>query len=229
MIGYLRQKNVHLIAQAQALWAFLLSMLFEDVYQTIATATTGEFRDRGSKFLAFAFPILTEQDTKEHLLALRKLHPKANHHCFAYRLGIDRNQYRASDDGEPAGSAGKPILNTLYSFEITNVLVVVVRYFGGTLLGVPGLINAYKAATTEALTVARLVEKTVNDVYELAFAFEQMNDVMKVVKQHELKIVSQLYDNQCMMTLQIRKSVLNQVLRKFEKFEGIYLHFLYTT
>lgn len=204
-------------------------MLFEDVYQTIAEATTGEFRDRGSKFLAFAFPIQTELDAKEHLLALRKLHPKANHHCYAFRLGIDRNQYRASDDGEPAGSAGKPILNTLYSFEVTNVLVVVVRYFGGTLLGVPGLINAYKMATAEALKTARMVEKTVNDVYHLSFEFEQMNDVMKVVKQHELKILQQGYDNRCTLELQIRKTLLNLVLEKLDDIDGLEYEYLRTT
>jgi len=196
-------------------------MLFEDTYTTIATATEAIFKDRGSKFLAFAFPIGQEQEVKKHLDALRSLHPKANHHCYAYRLGTDRNQFRVNDDGEPSGSAGRPILNVLLSKDVTNILVVVVRYFGGTLLGVPGLINAYKSATTEALAEAQLVEKTVNDVYEVSFDFEFMNDVMKVVKEFSLKISNQVYDNRCTLTFEVRKAILNQVLGRIEKIDSV--------
>ncbi|RYU96419.1 IMPACT family protein [Emticicia agri] len=203
-------------------------MLFDDTYTTIKQATEGLFKDRGSKFLAFAYPIHDEQEVKKYLDALRGLHPKANHHCYAYRLGIDRNQFRVNDDGEPSGSAGRPILNVLLSKDVTNILIVVVRYFGGTLLGVPGLINAYKAATIEALLNAELTQKTVNDLYEVNFDFETMNEVMKVIKEFGLKISNQLYDNRCTLTIEVRKSVLNQVLTKMEKIDSISTQYLLT-
>src|ERR1700709_1583673 len=143
-------------------------MLFDDTYRTIKGPSEGIFRDRGSKFLAFAFPINSENEIKEIVTRLKAEHPKANHHCWAMRMGIDRSVFKLNDDGEPSGTAGRPILNTLLSRDLTNVLVVVVRYFGGTLLGVPGLINAYKMATEEALTHAVVVERTINDVYTIS-------------------------------------------------------------
>lgn len=203
-------------------------MLFDDTYKTIAKPAEGLFKDRGSKFLAFAYPLHQEQEVKQHLDTLRSLHPKANHHCYAYRLGTDRSQFRVNDDGEPAGSAGRPILNVLLSKDISNVLVVVVRYFGGTLLGVPGLINAYKAATSEAIANAQVVEKTVNDLYEVSFDFEQMNDIMKVIKEFSLNISNQVYDNRCTLTLEVRKSLLNQVLNKIEKIDNASANYLHT-
>jgi len=203
-------------------------MLFDDTYNTIKQSTEALFKDRGSKFLAFAYPISNEQEVKKHLEALRGLHPKANHHCYAYRLGIDRSQFRVNDDGEPSGSAGRPILNVLLSKDVTNILVVVVRYFGGTLLGVPGLINAYKSATVEVLADAEFVQKTVNDIYEVSFDFEAMNDVMKVVKEFGLKISNQTYDNRCALTIEVRKSMLNQILGKMEKIDSLTCHYLLT-
>lgn len=203
-------------------------MLFEDTYKTIKAPVEGLFKDRGSKFLAYAYPIEHENEVKALVDNLRKEHFKAVHHCYAYRLGLDRTNFRVNDDGEPSGTAGKPILNTLLSQDITNILVVVVRYFGGTLLGVPGLINAYKSATAEALTVAEVVEKTVNDVYNVSFEFVQMNDVMKVVKEFSLKIRNQTYDNQCTMELEFRKTLTNQVIGKLEKIDGISVEYLMT-
>lgn len=203
-------------------------MLFDDTYNTIKHSTEALFKDRGSKFLAFAYPISNEQDVKKHLDTLRGLHPKANHHCYAYRLGTDRSQFRVNDDGEPSGSAGRPILNVLLSKDVTNVLVVVVRYFGGTLLGVPGLINAYKSATVEVLAEAVFVQKTVNDIYEVSFDFEAMNDVMKVVKEFGLKISNQTYDNRCAFTIEVRKSMLNQVLGKMEKIDSLTIRYIIT-
>jgi uncharacterized YigZ family protein len=203
-------------------------MLFEDTYKTIKTPSEGLFKDRGSKFLAYAYPIEHENEIKPLVENLKKEHFKAVHHCYAYRLGLDRSNFRVNDDGEPSGTAGKPILNTLLSQEITNVLVVVVRYFGGTLLGVPGLINAYKSATIEALAVADIIEKTVNDVYNVSFEFVQMNDVMKVVKEFSLKIRNQTYDNQCTMELEFRKTLTNQVIGKLEKIDGIVVEYLMT-
>ncbi|OIN60230.1 IMPACT family protein [Arsenicibacter rosenii] len=196
-------------------------MLFDDTYRTIAKPAEGLFRDKGSKFLAYAYPVTTENEAKAYLDALRKEHPKANHHCYAYRLGPDKNTYRASDDGEPAGTAGRPILNTLYSHDLTNILVVVVRYFGGTLLGVPGLINAYKSSTVEVLSGAVVVEKTVNERYRIVFGFERMNDVMKIVKDMQLTVLGQTYDNECVLRIELRKSLVNQVLGRFEKLDEV--------
>jgi uncharacterized YigZ family protein len=205
-----------------------LFMLFEDTFKTIRTPAEGIFKDRGSKFLAYAYPIEQENEVKPLVENLKKEHFKAVHHCFAYRFGLDRSNFRVNDDGEPSGTAGKPIFNTLLSQEITNILVVVVRYFGGTLLGVPGLINAYKSATIEALAVADIIEKTVNDVYNVSFEFVQMNDVMKVVKEFSLKIRNQTYNNQCTMELEFRKTLTNQVIGKFEKIDGIVVMYLMT-
>jgi len=198
-------------------------MHFDDTFRTLATPTTGEFRDRGSKFLAFAYPIRSDTDTRTYLDALRTQHPKAVHHCYAYRLGLDRNNYRANDDGEPGGSAGRPILNVLYSRELTNVLVVVVRYFGGTLLGVPGLINAYKTATIAALDEAVITEKTVNETYQVRYPFEQMNDVMRLVKEQQLTILKQDYDTACILEIEIRKSLVGSVLERLAKLENVSL------
>ena len=196
-------------------------MLFEDTYRTIDKPTEGLFRDRGSKFLAFAYPINTENDIKPLLTQLKAEHSKANHHCWAMRLGIDRSVFRINDDGEPSGTAGRPILNTLLSRNITNVLVVVVRYFGGTLLGVPGLINAYKVATEEALNNATVVEKTLNDIYTIQFDYQQMNDVMRIVKEDNLILMDQQFDNNCVVKVGIRRMQVNQSIAKFEKIAGV--------
>ena len=203
-------------------------MLFEDTYKTIRIPAEGIFKDRGSKFLAYAYPIEHENEIKPLVENLKKEHFKAVHHCYAYRLGLDRSNFRVNDDGEPSGTAGKPILNTLLSQDLTNILVIVVRYFGGTLLGVPGLINAYKSATIEVLGVADIFEKTVNDVYNVSFDFVQMNDVMKAVKEFSLKIRNQTFDNQCTMELEFRKTLTNQVIGKLEKIDGIVVEYLMT-
>ena len=201
-------------------------MLFSDTYRTLATATTGDFRDRGSKFLAFGYPIFTEEEAKGYLDTLRQQHPKANHHCYAWRLGLDRTRFRVNDDGEPGGSAGRPILNTVYARDLpdnplTNLLVVVVRYFGGTLLGVPGLINAYKMATVAVLDQALIIDAVLTNTYQLRFAFEQMNGVMQIVKEHQLMVQKQDYDTACLLTINIRISLIERVLSRFQKLEGV--------
>ncbi len=198
-------------------------MLFDDTYLTIEKPAEAIFRDRGSKFLAFAYPINRESDIKPILAQLKTEHPKANHHCWAMRLGIDRSVFRINDDGEPSGTAGRPILNTLLSRNLTNILVVVVRYFGGTLLGVPGLINAYKTATEEALNSAKTIEKTLNDIYTIRFEYPQMNDVMKVIKDDELEVIEQHLDNTCFVRVGIRKMQVNRSVEKLEKIGGISL------
>ena len=207
-------------------------MLFDDTYRTPDQPAEGLFRDRGSKFLAFAYPIRTETDVKPLLETLRHQHPKANHHCYAYRLGLGKDTYRVSDDGEPNGTAGRPILNTIYSFDqpgqpLTNLLVVVVRYFGGTLLGVPGLINAYKSATADALANARLVTRTLNEVYRITFGFEQMNDVMKLVKEQQLTVLNQAFDTACMLEVAMRKTQVNPVLKRIETLDDVTATWLY--
>lgn len=160
-------------------------------YITIAAAGTGDFRDRGSKFLAYSYPVSSAADVKDRLQALKKEHPKAVHHCYAYRIGADGTQYRANDDGEPSGSAGKPILGQIDSMGLINVLVVVVRYFGGTLLGVPGLINAYKTATAQALEHVPKTEKWIENMVDINFDYPAMGEVLYLLKQAEATIYNQ--------------------------------------
>lgn len=203
-------------------------MLFDDTYKTITASAEGLFKDRGSKFIAYAYPIRSEEEVKPILAQLRSEHGKARHFCWALRLSPDRAVFRIQDDGEPSGTAGRPILNALLSADITNILIVVVRYFGGTLLGVPGLINAYKSAAIEAIQAAEIVEKTVNDVYELTFDYLSMNDVMRLFKEEQLQILSQEFDNSCSIKFEVRKAQLNQVIGKIEKIDGVKLSYLHT-
>lgn len=203
-------------------------MLFDDTYKTISAPSEGIFRDRGSKFIGFAYPVQTEDELKPLLLNLRAEHPKARHFCWALRLSPDRSIFRIQDDGEPSGTAGRPILNTMLSADLTNVFIVVVRYFGGTLLGVPGLINAYKTAAAEAIQAAEIVEKTVNDIYQINFNYLVMNDVMRLIKEEKLTVLSQDFDNNCNIKLEIRKANLNAVLQKLEKIEELKTSYLYT-
>ena len=203
-------------------------MLFDDSYKTIESASEGIFRDKGSKFIAYAYPIRSEEEVKPLITVLRAEHAKARHFCYAYRLTPDRSVFRINDDGEPSGTAGRPILNCLLSEDVTNILIVVVRYFGGTLLGVPGLINAYKTASIEAIKASTIINKTVNDVYEVNFDYLQMNDVMKLVKEENIEVLAQQFDTQCVLKFEIRKKQLNQVLGKFDKITGVKLKYLQT-
>ena len=196
-------------------------MLFDDTYLTIEKPAEGDFRDRGSKFLSFAYPINSEGDIKPILAQLITEHPKSNHHCWAMRLGTDRSVFRINDDGEPSGTGGRPILNVLLSKNITNIIVIVVRYFGGTLLGVPGLINAYRTATEEALNTASVVEKTINDVYTIGFEYQHMNEVMRIIKEDNLTVLNQQFDNACSVKISIRKMQVNRSISKFEKVENV--------
>jgi uncharacterized YigZ family protein len=203
-------------------------MLFDDTYKTISAPTESTFRDRGSKFLAFAYPVSSDNDIKAIVANLKAEHSKANHHCWAIRLGIDRTIFRVNDDGEPSGTAGRPILNTLLSRNITNTLVVVVRYFGGTLLGVPGLINAYKTATEMALDTAGIIEKTLNDIYTIRFDYVQMNDVMRIIKDEELQILEQISKINCQIILSIRKTHVERVVSKLNNISGVKADYNYS-
>lgn len=181
-------------------------------YNTIEKAGQAEFKDRGSRFIAYAYPVSTVNEFKELLAVLKKEHPKAVHHCFAYRLGLDGNSFRVSDDGEPSGTAGKPILGQIDSRKLTNILIVVVRYFGGTLLGVPGLINAYKTASTPALQVIPSVSKPVLENYRLHFDYTQMNEVMRVVKHFDCPVHKQDIQLFCHLEIGIPKNRKDEVL-----------------
>ncbi len=203
-------------------------MLFDDTYFTITEPCEGTFKDKGSKFIAFAYPIKSEAAVKPILTQLKTEHTKANHHCYALRLTPDRSVFRINDDGEPSGTAGRPILNTLLSKNLTNILVVVVRYFGGTLLGVPGLINAYRTATEEAIKSGKIIEKTINDIYRVKFDYLQMNDVMRIVKNENLNIVRQQFDTNCEIEIEIRKSQVEKVIGIFDGIPGCKTSWLYT-
>ena len=201
-------------------------MLFDDTYRTIAQPVKGEFKDRGSKFIAFAYPITTDTEVKAIVTQLKAEHAKARHHCWALRLSPDRSVFRVNDDGEPAGTAGRPILNVLLSHNLTNVLVVVVRYFGGTLLGVPGLINAYKSATEEAVKAADVIEKVVTEVYRLRFDYVLMNEVMRVIKAENLEVLVQRMELNCELEIGIRKSNVERVLGALQQLRGTELKWL---
>jgi len=203
-------------------------MLFDDTYRTIKTPSEGLFKDKGSKFLAFAYSITSEADIKPIIAKLKAEHPKANHHCWAMRLTPDRSVFKLNDDGEPSGTAGRPILNTLLSRDLTNVLIVVVRYFGGTLLGVPGLINAYKQATEDVLNQALVIEKTVNDVCTITFNYLQMNDIMRLVKEEYIEVLNQHFDNDCSLQVSVRKMQVNPFLAKLSKIDSVVVKYDYS-
>ena len=190
-------------------------------YCTVDKPSVTEFKDRGSKFIAYVYPISTADDFKQNLQALKKEHPKAVHHCFAYRIGTDGNNFRVSDDGEPSGSAGKPILGQIDSKEVTNVAVIVVRYFGGSLLGVPGLINAYKTATSLALQVVPIVQKQIEINYQLQFDYTRMNDVMMVLKQFGCSIIGQELQLFCVLKTGIPLNRRDEVLFKLNDIKGL--------
>ena len=197
--------------------------MIPDYYNTIEKPSFAEFKDRGSKFIAYTFPISAINDFKEKLALVKKEHPKATHHCFAYRIGLDGTIYRVSDDGEPSGSAGKPILGQIDSKQVTNVLIIVTRYFGGTLLGVPGLIHAYKTVAALALQVTPIVQKPVLTNYRLQFDYTQMNDVMTICKQFDCLVIKQEMNLFCTLEIGIAKNRLDEVLYKLKDLKGVEL------
>lgn len=192
-----------------------------DYYNTIEQSNSAEFKDRGSRFIAYCFPIDSVNAFKERLADVKKEHPKATHHCFAYRLGLDGNTYRVSDDGEPSGSAGKPILGQIDSKQITNILIVVVRYFGGTQLGIPGLIHAYKTTASMVLQVTPTVPKPVLVNYNLQFDYTQMNEVMRIVKQYECAVIKQETQLFCMLEIGVPKNRVDDVIYKIKDLRGV--------
>lgn len=195
-----------------------------DHYFTIETHAVAEYKDRGSKFLAYSFPLTLAEDFKKQLQTLKKEHPKAVHYCFAYRIGFDGNTFRVSDDGEPAGTAGKQILGQIDSKALTNILVVVVRYFGGTLLGVPGLITAYKTATSYVLQCTPVVQKAIEINYSLQFDYTMMNDVMQIMKQYNCTIHKNELQLFCNMYVGLPKNREEEVVNSLKKLYNVDIH-----
>ena len=195
-----------------------------EYYFTIETSAVAEFKDRGSKFIAYSFPLKDVNDFKKHLQTLKKEHPKAVHHCFAYRIGNDGNNFRVSDDGEPSGTAGKPILGQIDSKNLTNILIIVVRYFGGTLLGVPGLINAYKTAASMVLQCTPFVQKAVEIDYELQFNYTEMNEVMRILKHYNCTIHKNEMQLFCKIEMGLPKNKLDDVLISLQEIKNLELH-----
>lgn len=194
--------------------------MLQDTYSTISTLSEAIYTEKRSKFLAFAIPVTTVEEIKEHLEVYQKKYYDARHVCYAYMLGAERKDFRANDNGEPSGTAGKPILGQINSNELTDILVVVVRYFGGIKLGTSGLIVAYKAAAAEAIAQAEIIEKTVDEEVTVLFEFPFLNDVMRIVKEETPEIVSQVYEMDCAMTLRIRKSLMPKLRARLEKVES---------
>lgn len=193
----------------------------KDTYRTISKNSEGYFKDKGSKFLAYAFPVETEEETREILNQLKKEHHSARHHCYAWRIGTEEPAYRANDDGEPSSTAGRPILGQLLSFDLTNVFVVVVRYFGGTLLGTSGLITAYKTATADALNHADIITRVIETPVRLKYTYTQMNDVMQLIKQEDLQITTTRFEMECSLDLKIRKSEAERITILFSQIPGV--------
>ncbi len=202
------------------------NLLFDDTYLSIQKNSEGFFKDRGSKFISFAFPVLNEQQIKEIIQNLKKEHHTARHHCYAWRLGADKQAYRANDDGEPSNTAGKPILAQIQSHDLTDILIVVVRYFGGTLLGVGGLINAYREASADTIKNAVIIEKHIHLHFEIDFSFQHLNEVMKQLKQFDCKIDKQEFETSCSIQFSLRKSLSETCEAKLKKIAGLNLKYI---
>lgn len=193
----------------------------EDTYKTVVGNAETIIRERSSKFLALSYHVTSPEEVRDIMEPLRKKFYDATHHCYAYRIGYRGEEWRANDDGEPSGTAGKPILGQLLSRDITNCLVVVVRWFGGTKLGVAGLIETYREATAAVLDVSKVEERTIDRIVTVRYPFESMNGVMKVVKAMEPKILEQAFDNMCTMKMAVRLSAAEELLARLDKVEGI--------
>lgn len=193
----------------------------EDTYSTIAAPSEGIYTEKRSKFIAVALPVRTLEEVRAHLDAFQKKYYDARHVCYAYMLGPERKDFRANDNGEPSGTAGKPILGQINSNQLTDILIVVVRYFGGIKLGTSGLIAAYRAAAAEALSAAVIIEKTVDETTTVLFEYPFMNDVMRILKEEEAEILEQAYDTDCRMTLSLRRSAMPRLRARLKKVETL--------
>jgi uncharacterized YigZ family protein len=192
-----------------------------DLYRTIESNSEGNFKDKGSKFLAFAFPVQNEEQFKVIISDIKKKYYDARHHCYAYRICPEDPVYRINDDGEPSGTAGKPIYGQIMSNNLMNILIVVVRYFGGTLLGTSGLINAYRAASLDCIKKARIIERTIEDSLVLNFDYEKLNLVMRIIKEENIHIVHQECSLECTIKINIRKSKIEKVINRLMKIDHL--------
>ncbi len=188
-----------------------------DTFKTISSTSEGIYKEKGSKFLSFAIPINSANEAKEIVKDYRKRFFDARHVCYAYMIGAERTEFRSNDDGEPSGTAGRPILGQINSRELTNVLIIVVRYFGGVLLGTGGLVVAYKEATADALNQSEIIEKAVEENVQIRFDYLQMNEVMKIIKDSDVQITNQTFDNKCLISFSISKSNADSTLKKLKK------------
>ncbi len=193
----------------------------EDTFKTIEKPSEGLYKDKGSRFISYAFPVNTEDEIREIVQSIKKEHHSARHHCYAWRLGAEKLSFRANDDGEPSSTAGKPILGQIQSFDLTNILIVVVRYFGGTLLGVSGLINAYRNAALDAIYQAEIVEKLVEKWLLVEFDYSAMNEVMKIFKDEKLPQIDSQFDLKCNIKTHIRISESDRIEAALLKTEGV--------
>jgi uncharacterized YigZ family protein len=204
-------------------------MLFNedtDKYKTIKSFSTSVFKDRGSRFIGLAYPVVSQEEIKPLIDDIKKEYHDARHHCYAYMIGYQRLVWRVNDDGEPSGTAGKPIIGQINSHNLTNIIVVVVRYFGGTLLGVPGLINAYRTAANEAIINSEIIECLVRDYYRLDFSYVSINDVMKILKEEGAAQKNQMFDNDCSMEINFRFSVGEKILGRLSRIENLKYTFI---
>ena len=202
--------------------------MFEDKYKEIKSSTTGVYKEKGSKFIAYSFAVYSEEEVKKKLEEVKKIEHAARHHCYAYILNPDKSSQRANDDGEPSSTAGNPILGQILSNDLTNILIVVVRYFGGVKLGVPGLIRSYKTAASEAISKADIIIKIIKEHYEVRFQYPQMNDVMRLIKEHDLEVVNTDFQIDCNLIFAVAKNKADNLVEIFKKNHELKVKYLRT-
>jgi len=199
-----------------------------DIYTTISSPSHGLFKDKGSRFLSFAFPVSDQEEVKPIIDRIRKEHHEARHHCYAYMIGSERIIWRINDDGEPSGTAGRPILGQINSSGLTNIIIIVSRYFGGTLLGVSGLINAYRSAAVSAIQNADIIQCTLKEYYEITYPYDSMNDIMKIIKEENIGKSDKSFDLECCISINFRVSARERVLSRLSRIDGLKYRFLHT-
>lgn len=199
-----------------------------DIYKTLEKPSEGIYKEKGSKFIAHAYPVFTEEEIKTHIADLKKQYYDARHHCYAWQLGTDGKLFRANDDGEPSGTAGKPIHGQILSQGLSNILIVIVRYFGGTKLGTSGLIRAYREASIDAINNGNVVERTVDDVYRVNFDYGVMNDIMRIIKEENPNIIKQDFDLRCSIEWSCRQQDVEKINARLSKLESVKIEFLRT-
>ena len=202
--------------------------MFDDTYKEVKSHTTGIYKEKGSKFIAYSYPVYSEQEVKQKLEKVKKIEHAARHHCYAYVLHTDKSAWRINDDGEPSSTAGKPILRQIQSNNLTNILIIVVRYFGGVKLGIPGLIRSYKTAASDAITNAEILTKTIKEYYKVSFKYSQMNDVMRRVKEFDLEVVNTDFKTDCKLIFAVQESRTDSVVETFKKNHELSIKYIKT-